>query len=182
MALIGVGVFVLPTILAVISTAVQSGALGVIAALLGVAAMVISIWIFISLIFAPYAVVFDRTGIIDGMRTSFALVRGNWWRLFGISLLIGIMISFVAGLLSTPIAGAFTIPFVSDIAQLALESERMSDELILSAFEDMGIVGVGVALATIIQQLVMLLFVPVFYSLFYIDVKMRHREATSDEQ
>ena len=174
-ALIGAAIFLAPTGLLLLVAFGGGWTPPLLIAFIYVAATVILIWIFVSLVFSAEAVVFDGERGVRGLRKSWSLVRGNWWRLFGISLLVTIMISFVSGLISTPIVGASFIPMSSQLVDVIMGGNA-SDEAILRAFANTGAFAVAIGLATILQQLVSLLFVPVFYSLFYVDLKVRHGE------
>ncbi|MEV7615392.1 hypothetical protein [Streptomyces sp. NPDC089799] len=63
-------------------------------------------WIGIRFSLAPAAAVCEALGPVTAMRRSVKLVRGNWWRIFGTTLLIGLVsliiayfIQFLTGLL-----------------------------------------------------------------------------------
>jgi hypothetical protein len=176
--LIGIAVFGIPTVLFVLVSAGGGWVPPLLVGMIYLGATGVFIWIFVSFAFSAEAIVFDGTGVTGGLKKSWALVRGNWWRLFGISLLITIMISFVSGLVTTPIIGASFIPMSSEWVDLIL-SEGAGDDALLQAFSNTGALSIAIGLATIIQQLISLLLVPVFYSLFYVDLKVRHGELES---
>src|SRR5262249_61772950 len=48
------------------------------------------------------AVVLEGSGPVDALRRSWPLVRGSWWRIFGITLLAGIVVAFTGGILQLP--------------------------------------------------------------------------------
>src|SRR5262249_56585201 len=48
------------------------------------------------------AVVLEGSGPVDALRRSWPLVRGSWWRIFGITLLAGIVVAFIGGILQLP--------------------------------------------------------------------------------
>ncbi|MEK6889271.1 MAG: hypothetical protein AABW80_04160 [Nanoarchaeota archaeon] len=56
-------------------------------------------------IFATYILFEGKKGIIGSLKESFALVRGKWWKVFGYSLLLLVIIiavNFVFGLIALP--------------------------------------------------------------------------------
>lgn len=69
---------------------------------LAVGVGVIFIWTRWSL--AAPAVVLERAGPIAALKRSWALSRGQFWRIFGISLLTRIVVGMVSGLATTPFA------------------------------------------------------------------------------
>ena len=48
--------------------------------------------------------VLEHAGPLTALRRSARLVRGNWWRVFGIGLLTAIIMSLASGLLTAPLA------------------------------------------------------------------------------
>ncbi|MFM9034131.1 MAG: hypothetical protein ACKOQ4_07555 [Mycobacterium sp.] len=60
-------------------------------------------YLYASLALAPSAIVLERKSVPDAIRRSFELSRPRFWRIFGILLL--------AGLVSTLVSGALSVPF-----------------------------------------------------------------------
>jgi hypothetical protein len=56
------------------------------------------IYLYIRLLFTPQVIVLERTGIFGAFSRSGELVSGTWWRVFGISLVLGIMVGIINGL------------------------------------------------------------------------------------
>jgi hypothetical protein len=137
-----------------------------------------ALWLSVSLRLARQAVVFDGETVFGSWQHSAHLVRGSWWRLFGISLLVGIMLSFTVGLLTAPVTGAALLPMVSRLVGLALgESSGAADTAEVFRSSAVGL-SVGVAAGTFIQAAIHAFFLPVFYGLFYIDLKVHKGELT----
>jgi hypothetical protein len=88
----------LPTLLAALT---GSFALTVLAVLGGV---VLAIWLWVRLSLAAPALMLERQGINAAMRRSWKLVRGAWWRIFGILLLIQVLVTIVAGIIEFPVS------------------------------------------------------------------------------
>jgi hypothetical protein len=62
------------------------------------------IWLSISLSFAMFILLLQNAPIIESMKTSFNLVKGRWWKVFGRNLLLGLLclgIIIVVELVST---------------------------------------------------------------------------------
>ena len=148
-----------------------AGAAG--AVLLGVA---VAVWLSVLLHFAPQAVVFDGEGVFGSLQASSRLVRGSWWRLLGISLVVSIVLSFALGLVTLPFTGVAFLPLVSRMVSLALENSfEISD--MAEVFRISGVsIGIGVAGSTFIQAALGAFFLPAFYGLFYVDLKVRKGE------
>jgi len=143
------------------------------AALLGAA---VTVWLSVLLRFAPQAVVFDGEGVFGCLQASAHLVRGSWWRLAGISLVVSIVFSFATGLISLPFTGAALLPMVSRAARLAMgDSFELADIAELLRSGAVG-VGIGVAGSAFIQAALGAFFLPAFFGLFYVDLKVRRGE------
>jgi MFS family permease len=69
---------------------------------LAMALFALLIWIFIKLMVAPAAVVIEELGAVDGLRRSWQLTRGNWWRILGITLVVLIMVGVIAQVVTIP--------------------------------------------------------------------------------
>jgi hypothetical protein len=84
-----------------LTSALSGAAPGVIAGLLGFLFMVAVragiLWLGIHLVFWAVAIVMDRAGPIAGLKASIRAVRGRWWRVFGLVVLMG-LIAYGVGL------------------------------------------------------------------------------------
>ena len=177
-ALMIVAVVAVPTLLVVLASLLGGGGAAPLAigmALVYIGVLVASLWIVYSLLFSEYAVVFDHSRVVTGLRKSSQLVKGHWWRVFGITLLLTIALSFATGLVTTPIAGASMLPSIGQMLEAGMEG-TFTDQEMIRLLSNAGGIGIGIAISTLIQQLAVLLFMPVFYSLFYIDLKVRAGE------
>jgi hypothetical protein len=162
-----------------------SSIFGVLAGITYVAGLVAGIWIWISLLFSPQAVVYDKAGVLGGLRASMRLVRGSWWRVFGFTILVQIILSFAVGIITTPLVGAAIIPAVTDMIRESTAG-TLTDAEVVEMFTSFGSLGSAAAIGVFVQQVLTLLIIPVFYALFYIDLKVRAGDlqssgAVSDE-
>jgi hypothetical protein len=143
------------------------------AVLLGAVA---AVWLSVLLWFAPQAVVFDGEAVFGSLQHSAHLVRGSWWRLFGISIVVGIIFSFAVGLATFPVTGIALLPLVSRLIGMVLsdsfEASQVADLVRRSATW----IAVAVAGSTFIRAAVEAFFMPVFFGQFYIDLKVRRGE------
>jgi len=143
------------------------------AVLLGAAAVV---WLSVLLRFAPQAVVFDGETVFGSLQASTRLVRGSWWRLLGVSLVVSIVFSFAVGLVTLPFTGVVLLPLVSRLIGLAVgDSFELADLAEVFRRSLVGI-AVGVGGSAFIQAALEAFFLPVFFGLFYVDLKVRKGE------
>lgn len=86
-------------------------AVGLTVVLLGIPAMAATAYLWVRLSLAPAVLVLERSGVRPALRRSGDLVRGSWWRLFGLLLLAQVVASVVAQVLVLPVTlvGAFTL-------------------------------------------------------------------------
>ena len=142
-----------------VALAAGSGPGGAALLVLGlIPATLLAVYAWTSLCLAPAAVVLERQPVMGALRRSRALVRGSWWRVFGILLLA----SLIAGIVS----GIITVPF--GIAGGGITLLRGSEDNHLS-FVNLLINGVGGLLAgTIVRP-----FSAGVTALLYIDRRMR---------
>jgi hypothetical protein len=124
-------------IIVVIAKAVGGVAAAVVAVPLGSVLIVGLIYLGMMLSFTPSVIVLERLRIIPAISRSFKLVRHDFWRVFGIRLL--------GGIVTTVIAGAVAVPF-SFGGQLLLISASSA----VSAFGALFLLAVGSAIGEII--------------------------------
>jgi hypothetical protein len=67
-----------------------------------IAALVLTIWIWVRLSLAVPAVVLEGAGPVMALRRSWQLVQGSWWRIFGISLLAWLVVALISVVLQVP--------------------------------------------------------------------------------
>lgn len=75
----------------------------------GFAAGVVAIWLLVRFSLASPALMLEKQGVKKSMTRSVKLVRGSWWRVFGIQLLAAVIANVVASIIVIPftfIAGA----------------------------------------------------------------------------
>ncbi|QEV18408.1 DUF7544 domain-containing protein [Streptomyces alboniger] len=106
-AIVAVGI--LPGVLIALSGPSDAGAS--LAALGGLAAGVAAIWVVVRLSLASPALMLEKQGVKKSLTRSAKLVRGSWWRVFGIQLLATVIANVVASIIVIPftfIAGALS--------------------------------------------------------------------------
>lgn len=98
MAVVTVGV--LPGLLVSLAGGGQAGTS--LTVLGGLAAGVVAIWLTIRFTLASPALMLEKQGVIKSLSRSAKLVRGSWWRVFGIQLLATILANVVASIILIP--------------------------------------------------------------------------------
>lgn len=77
--------------------------LGILIAVLGgIASSVYAVYIAVSLSLATPTLMLEKQGVGAALRRSRVLVKGSWWRIFGITLLAGIIAQVIAGIITVP--------------------------------------------------------------------------------
>jgi hypothetical protein len=74
----------------------------------GFGSLIFMVYVFVRLAVAVPAVVLEATGPINAMRRSWQLVRGSWWRVFGILLLAALVVGFIGFALQIPFEAVIT--------------------------------------------------------------------------
>jgi len=77
-----------------------AGVLLVLPLMLGFGA--VAAWLAIKLMVAPAAVVIEELGAFAAVRRSWELTRANWWRILGITLVVGILVSVITQVILIP--------------------------------------------------------------------------------
>jgi len=134
----------------------------VIAFVLGIPAfVVVAAYLYTAFALAPPAIVLERQGVVASLRRSRSLVRGAWWRTFGILLLVNLIAQVLAGILGVP----FTVLTL-------LVAWVTGDGLNVYAILPLLVTALG----TIVASAVTWPFTAVSTALIYVDRRMR-REA-----
>lgn len=101
--LIVVAVFLVPAILAVVLLAVAGGAATVaFGVLMVIAAVALAVYVGILLVMATPIYMLESTGVGGALSRSRQLVRGSWWRIFGIVLLAGVITVVITAIIAIP--------------------------------------------------------------------------------
>jgi MFS family permease len=135
-------------------------AVGVLVGLpLGILSFLLGVWLYVKLLLAPSALMLERAAVVESMRRASRLVKGAWWRTFGIYLLAYILVQIISTVLSFPlgiVAGILPIWLGEDSFALAYAAST--------------------ALAVLLTSIITLPFLAGVTSLLYIDRRIR-REA-----
>ncbi|MEV6160637.1 hypothetical protein AB0L71_01660 [Streptomyces sp. NPDC052052] len=127
----------------------------------------LAIWLWVKFSLAPSAVVFEGQGPVAALRRSSQLVRGDWWRVFGISLL-GIAIAAMASYI-IQIPFSFLGMFSGMIGGSTLDDDPNPAAVVVA----MSGYVVVLLLGQLIGQLVSATFPQLVTGLLYVDRRMR---------
>ncbi|MFI0780873.1 hypothetical protein [Streptomyces sp. NPDC021212] len=120
-AVIGVGMA--PGMLLVaVGVGSEGAALASLGALAGTG---VAIWLWVRFSLAAPALMLEKQGIISALRRSAKLVRGAWWRVFGIQLLSIVLVFLVAAIVEVP-TSAVAMALGGDSAIDYLSGESVS--------------------------------------------------------
>jgi hypothetical protein len=143
--------------------------------LLIIAGVVFLIYLFFRWYFVLIALVNDELGVIDTFSKSSFLIKGYWWRTFGIIILISIAINFAISLISTPVSFGLMWSHMSQYFKMlsnneqALKNPELFSGLMKSNFSLFGIL-------IILSNFLELLIKPLFKIVIYYDLKIRKND------
>ncbi|MEE1754895.1 DUF7847 domain-containing protein [Streptomyces sp. SP18CS02] len=120
-------------------------------------------WLWVKFSFAPAAAVFEGQGALAAMSRSSQLVRGAWWRIFGISLLAYVMAWFASYIIQLPFS------FLSWIPSVGMEEANSSGAALTIVITTM----VFALVSQLIGQILTAAFPQLVVSLLYVDQRMR---------
>lgn len=124
----------------------------------------LALWLWVKFSLAPAAAVMESQGAIASMRRSSALIRGAWWRSFGVLLLVGLATVFVSWIVQQILSLAAT-------AQLAAVDFSGDDpSAVIAAF---AVVFVFLLVGQLVSQLIVSVFPPLVTALLYVDLRIR---------
>jgi hypothetical protein len=85
-------------------------AVGIIAGLLaGLGATALGVWLSVQLCLVPSVLLLERTTLRAALARSWALVRGSFWRTFGVVALVLVMVQVAAQVVATPFSILFAL-------------------------------------------------------------------------
>lgn len=144
----------------IISSASDSSTTAVVLAvlaaiILGLGAVVAALFLGVRLSLSSAALILENVGVLDGIRRSWRLTRGSFWRVLGILVLAGLIQAVVTGLLGGIASMVSTVITATAPSQVALAT------------------AVTTFIATVLSALI-LPFTASVTALTYIDLRMRH--------
>ncbi|MEV7086415.1 hypothetical protein AB0O07_11035 [Streptomyces sp. NPDC093085] len=137
-------------------------------ALLAVFAVIpLTVWLWVRFSLAPAAIVIESLGPVAGLRRSVALVRGGWWRIFGISVLAALMAG-AAGMVLQQLGGRSGV-----FGGLGLYPGNGGVQDPAQVFSHLGLVLLLSLITSVIGQIVTAVFPQLVLNLLYVDQRIR---------
>ncbi|MFI6446065.1 hypothetical protein [Kitasatospora sp. NPDC050543] len=97
----------------------------------------LAVWVGIQLSLSAPALMLEKQGVMTALARSRRLVRGSWWRIFGITLLTNVVVRIVAGIVAMPFSVVALVvsgdSFIDDSAFGASALELPPIALLLNA-------------------------------------------------
>ncbi|WP_329069480.1 hypothetical protein [Streptomyces sp. NBC_01429] len=132
------------------------------------ALMPLAVWLWTRFCLAPSVAVIESSGPVTALRRSAELVRGAWWRIFGVSLL---------GALLAGMAGALVQQVVNVLGMLTGQLSFTTDESGVSPARLLAFLG-GYLIVTlvvgVISQAITATFPQLVLNLLYVDQRIRN--------
>ncbi|MGW3403471.1 hypothetical protein [Streptomyces zhihengii] len=125
-----------------------------------------AVWLWVRFSLAPAVAVFERQGVVRSLSRSAELVRGAWWRVFGVSLLAFVMAAATAYLVQLPLQLLSLLP--AGPASLSDGSSGSGTAITVAV-----VTFAFVLLGGFIGQAVTAVFPPLVLALLYVDQRMR---------
>ncbi|MCX5413346.1 hypothetical protein [Streptomyces sp. NBC_00059] len=144
-------------------TAVAMG-LGVLGVLLTAP---LAAWLWIKFCLAPTVVVFERQGPIAALRRSSQLVRGDWWRIFGITLLAGAMAAAGGYVIQMPFSILGMFPGMIGTSSMGDDPSTAAVVVAVSGYL------VAILLGQLVSQVISTTFPQLVIGLLYVDRRIR---------
>ncbi len=169
------GMVGIPYALLIVSIAVRSITLGLVAGFMLVVFGCLGVYIAIRWSFLVPVIAWEDAGVTAAFRRSWALVRDQWWRVFGIVLLLGIVTSFAVSLVLAPVYIATFLSFFSSMFRHAgdFHAEQTDPRIFLEGFRTFGF---GIGVLSGLSSLLQLLIAPLYIVVLYFDLRARKGE------
>jgi hypothetical protein len=168
LAAIGVAAVLLATALIALATALLANSMGtdslVIVLPLFLAFIAAMIWVSVKLTVAPAVIVVENVGALDGIRRSWAVTRGSWWRVLGIVLVVSLLVGIIGQIVLIPVSLLSGL-----LATVAGPQDPASQAATLQV-----VVGVATAVVSAAVGAVAFAFQTSVMALLYMDLRMRN--------
>ncbi|MFJ2027492.1 hypothetical protein ACIODW_27290 [Streptomyces sp. NPDC087897] len=124
-------------------------------------------WLYVRFSLAPTVVVFEDQRPVAALRRSAQLVRGNWWRVFGIGLLAYLLAGAIGYMIQLPFQAVGMLPGMFDPAEMGADP---SEGELIALFGGLIVMSF---VSQLISQLFTAVFPPLVVGLLYVDLRMR---------
>lgn len=166
---------VIPYLLIIIGVAADSIAIGFLGGVLLMVSLVGAVYLGISFAFCVPIIAWEDADIIGSFKRSWQLVRQNWWRTFGILILMSIMVSFAVSIVMTPFYLLAFWDFFKNYFHM-IESIGAGEPDASFVVEMVRSLGFGLGIVSGIASIAELLVAPLYSVVMYFDLRARHGE------
>jgi hypothetical protein len=146
--------------------------------LLCCAGLALATWLSVRFAVTLESMVIDGAKVEESFDRSTSVVRGNWWRVFGYTLLFGLMVSFASSLIATPIVIFSGLRRYAELIEALLRGTSGThggNTFLLSLFAGMG---KRMGLFQYVHSLLGSFVTPVFMTLLFLELKNRHESGS----
>jgi hypothetical protein len=166
------GAVLITSVVVAILIAIKLEVLGILlGVIIGLAGLGVVIWLTVRYMVTLESMVVDGSGIDQAFDQSMSLVKHRWWRVFGYTLLFGLMVSFAASLIGTPIVFFSTIrPFMRALEEMLKEPSGSQgfNHVFFQLFTGLGR---RLGILQYIESLMISFVTPVFMTLLFFELK-----------
>ncbi|MBM7438272.1 hypothetical protein [Streptomyces sp. HB132] len=127
----------------------------------------LAVWLWVKVCLAPAAVVFEGQGPVAALRRSAQLVRGDWWRIFGIILLAGLMAAVAGYVVQIPFSVLGVFPGMIGSASLEDDPSPAAVVVAMSGYLIASLLG------GLVSQIISATFPQLVTGLLYVDRRIR---------
>ncbi|MGX1884032.1 DUF7847 domain-containing protein [Streptomyces sp. NPDC055287] len=168
-AVLVMGIFIASYVMLIVALVSQDASPGwaVLGFVVMLACIPVAVWIWVMFSLAPAAVVFESQGPVAALRRSARLVKGSWWRIFGISMLAWLMAMIAGYIIQFP----FTI--IGMMSSMPGMAQAGPDPDVGETLTAMGLYMGFIMLGSIISQIIATTFPQVVTGLLYVDQRIR---------
>lgn len=133
--------------------------------LLAVLTLPVCLWLWVKFSLAPAVAVIENQGPMASLRRSSALVRGDWWRVFGYGLVASLIVGVISFVLQQVLSmgSAFSMPLYGP------DQSATPGEVLSAMLGSMMVLG----FVQMLVQAVLAPFQPVVSALLYVDQRIR---------
>jgi len=125
--------------------------------------------------FAEVILVHTGCGIIESFKRSSYLVKNNWWRTFGIVILISLVVGFAVSLILSPLSFVFMWDYYRHLFKImASGGENQINPV--ESLEMFSKLGTTFGLIIVINLILRSLAFPLFQIVMYFDLKIRKND------
>ncbi|TPW73585.1 glycerophosphoryl diester phosphodiesterase membrane domain-containing protein [Schumannella sp. 10F1B-5-1] len=128
--------------------------------------IVAAIWIGTKLIFVPSAITLERRSIRGAVARSWTLIRGSFWKTFGIYLLVNVIYSTASQIITTPIS------FIGGIIGGATGADSDPNDP-TGMFVTLGIIYAATLVVSLVVSAIGTVMLSATTSILFIDLRMR---------